>query len=152
MVGDQTKNPNMKRTINEMIADLNEGKPLTTTFRAQSRHFDNVYLNMIEAGEVSGQLDKFIDKLVDKFLKNRPRFALVLNRRCFIPTTLFVVTLLIHIFMLTNVVPTFQEMYEGMGAELPGPTQVIVDASQWVADINNILSVLGVVFRHAHIS
>ena len=145
MVGDQTKNPNMKRAINEMIADLNEGKPLTTTFRSQSRHFDNVYLNMIEAGEVSGQLDKFIDKLV-QILEKQAKIRAGIKSAMFYPTTLFVVTLLITIFMLTNVVPTFQEMYEGMGAELPGPTQVIVDASQWVADINNILSVLGVVF------
>ena len=47
--------------------------------------------------------------------------------------------------MLTKVVPTFQEMYEGLGAELPGPTQAIVDASNWIQDGGNLASVIGVV-------
>ena len=47
--------------------------------------------------------------------------------------------------MLTNVVPTFQEMYEGMGIALPGPTQAIVDASEWIADAGNVLGVVGTV-------
>lgn len=144
MVGDQTKNANMKRCIGEMISDLNDGKPLAVTFKQQKKHFDNVYLNMVEAGEVSGQLDKFIDKLVE-ILEKQAKIKAGIKSAMFYPITLFVVTVGISIFMLTNVVPTFQEMYEGMGMELPGPTQAIVNASEWIATPSNVLGVVGTI-------
>ena len=145
MVSGQTKNPNMKRVTQEMISMLNDGKPLSEAFAAQSRHFDNVYLNMIQAGEVSGMLDKFIDKLVE-ILEKQAKIKSGIKSAMFYPITLITVSLGISLFMLTNVVPTFQEMYEGMGIALPGPTQAIVDASEWIADIRNVASVLGTVF------
>jgi type IV pilus assembly protein PilC len=63
----------------------------------------------------------------------------------FYPITLIVVTLGIVYFMLTNVVPTFVEMYANMGAKLPGPTQMIVDASNWILNGTNVLKVIGIV-------
>ncbi len=144
MVAGQTKNPNMKRVTQEMIGMLNDGKPLSEAFKAQGRHFDNVYQNMIEAGEVSGMLDKFIDKLVE-ILEKQQKIKSGIKSAMFYPITLITVSLGISIFMLTNVVPTFQEMYEGMGIALPGPTQAIVDASEWISDGGNVLGVFAVV-------
>ncbi len=145
MVAGQTKNPNMKRAVTQMVEALNDGVPLSDAFKRQSRHFDNVYLNMIEAGEVSGMLDKFIDKLVE-ILEKQQKIKAGIKSAMFYPLTLITVSLGISIFMLTNVVPTFQEMYEGMGIQLPGPTQAIVDASEWIADIGNVAGVFGTVF------
>ena len=145
MVAGQTKNPNMKRAVTQMVEALNDGVPLSEAFKKQSRHFDNVYLNMIEAGEVSGMLDKFIDKLVE-ILEKQQKIKSGIKSAMFYPITLITVSLGISIFMLTNVVPTFQEMYEGMGIQLPGPTQAIVDASEWIADIGNVAGVFGAIF------
>lgn len=119
MVAGQTKNPNMKRVTQEMISMLNDGKPLSEAFKAQGRHFDNVYQNMIEAGEVSGMLDKFIDKLVE-ILEKQQKIKSGIKSAMFYPITLITVSLGISLFMLTNVVPTFQEMYEGMALRCPG--------------------------------
>jgi type IV pilus assembly protein PilC len=145
MVAGQTKNPNMKRAVTQMVEALNDGVPLSEAFKKQSRHFDNVYLNMIEAGEVSGMLDKFIDKLVE-ILEKQQKIKSGIKSAMFYPITLITVSLGISIFMLTNVVPTFQEMYEGMGIQLPGPTQAIVDASEWIADVGNVAGVFGTIF------
>ena len=144
MVAGQTKNPNMKRTCQQMIDMLNDGKPLSEAFKAQDRHFDNVYLNMIQAGEVSGMLDKFIDKLVE-ILEKQAKIKAGIKSAMFYPVTLITVSVGISLFMLTNVVPTFQEMYEGMGIALPGPTQAIVDASEWIADPANVGGVVGTI-------
>ena len=144
MVSGQTKNPNMKRVTQQMIATLNDGKPLSEAFNEHQRHFDNVYRNMIEAGEVSGMLDKFIDKLVE-ILEKQQKIKSGIKSAMFYPITLITVSLGISLFMLTNVVPTFQEMYAGMGIELPGPTQAIVDASEWIADGRNVGGVIAVV-------
>lgn len=144
MVSGQTKNPNMKRVTQQMIATLNDGKPLSEAFNEHERHFDNVYRNMIEAGEVSGMLDKFIDKLVE-ILEKQQKIKSGIKSAMFYPITLITVSLGISLFMLTNVVPTFQEMYAGMGIQLPGPTQAIVDASEWIADGRNVGGVIAVV-------
>ena len=144
MVSGQTKNANMKRVTNQIIANLNDGKSLSEAFGAQQRYFDNVYRNMIQAGEVSGMLDKFIDKLV-QILEKQAKIKAGIKSAMFYPVTLIVVSLGITAFMLTNVVPTFQEMYEGMGIALPAPTQAIVDASNWITNIANVSRIAGII-------
>ena len=144
LVAAQSSNANMKRVANEMIDKLNNGSSLSQSFRAHERHFDNVYLNMVEAGEISGKLDVFLDRLVE-MLEKQQAIKSGIKSALFYPITLVVITVSISYFMLTNVVPTFQEMYAGLGAELPAPTQAIVDASNWIQDGGNVLSVIGTV-------
>jgi type IV pilus assembly protein PilC len=143
LVEQQTKNTNLKNVISKMTDRLNGGMSLGGTFREHSRHFDNVYLNMVEAGELSGKLDIFLDRLVE-MLEKQQKIKSGIKSAMFYPITLIVITLGISYGMLTKVVPTFQEMYEGLGAELPGPTQKIVDASNWIRDGENITKLLAV--------
>ena len=151
MIADQTKNKNMKQAINEMVIDISEGRSLSMAFKKQGRHFDNIYVNMIEAGEVSGQLDKFIDKLTD-ILEKQAKIRSGIKSAMFYPITILLVTMSVLMFMMTKVVPTFQEMYGDMGLTLPGPTQVIVNISDWVttpANIGAVIgSVIGLLFFH----
>ena len=98
----------------------------------------------VEAGEISGKLDVFLDRLVE-MLEKQQKIKAGIKSALFYPITLVVIIVAISHFMLTKVVPTFQEMYEGLGAELPGPTQAIVDASNWIQDGGNLASVIGVV-------
>ena len=144
LVSGQTSNANMKRVTGQMIDKLNSGSSLSAAFKEHKRHFDSVYLNMVEAGEISGKLDTFLDRLVE-MLEKQAAIKAGIKSAMFYPVTLVVITLSISYFMLTNVVPTFQEMYEGLGAELPGPTQAIVDASNWIQNGRNVLGILGTV-------
>ena len=144
LVASQSTNPNMKRVANQMIDKLNNGGSLSQSFREHERHFDTVYLNMVEAGEISGKLDVFLDRLVE-MLEKQQAIKAGIKSALFYPITLVVITVSISYFMLTNVVPTFQEMYEGLGAALPGPTQAIVDASNWIQQGSNVLGVVGTV-------
>ncbi len=141
LVASQSANKNMKRVTAQIIDKLNNGSPLSVAFREHQRHFDSVYLNMVEAGEISGKLDVFLDRLVE-MLEKQQAIKAGIKSALFYPVTLVVITLGISYFMLTNVVPTFQEMYEGLGAELPAPTQAIVDASNWIQDGGNLLGVI----------
>ena len=142
LVSAQTSNKNMKRVTGQMMDKLNGGSSLSQAFREHPRHFDKVYLNMVEAGEISGKLDVFLDRLVE-MLEKQQAIRAGIKSALFYPVTLIVITLSISYFMLTNVVPTFQEMYEGLGAELPGPTQAIVNASNWIQDGRNLATVIG---------
>ncbi len=141
MIHSQTKGTNLRQVIGSMVNDLNVGKSLTEIFKRHDKHFDNVYVNMIQAGEISGKLDVFIDKLV-QILEKQAKIKAGIKSALFYPITLLVVTLGISVFMLTNVVPTFQTMYEDMGLTLPKPTQVIVDIGEWVSSIGNVMGVV----------
>ena len=145
LVASQTSNANMKRVTTQMVAKLNSGASLSQAFKEHKRHFDSVYLNMVEAGEISGKLDVFLDRLVE-MLEKQHAIKAGIKSALFYPITLVVITVGISYFMLTNVVPTFQDMYEGLGAELPGPTQAIVNASNWIQNGQNLMSVISVVF------
>ena len=142
LVTGQSSNANMKRVSTDMVTKLNNGASLSQSFRHHNRHFDAVYLNMVEAGEISGKLDTFLDRLVE-MLEKQQAIKAGIKSALFYPVTLVVITLSISYFMLTNVVPTFQDMYEGLGAELPGPTQAIVNASNWIQDGGNLARVFG---------
>ena len=144
LVSSQTKNANLKRINNDMIDRLNGGASLSQSFRAHTRYFDNVYLNMVEAGELSGRLDTFLDRLTE-MLEKQQTIKAGIKSALFYPITLVVITVTISYFMLTNVVPTFQEMFEGLGATLPAPTQAIVDASNWIQKGENVARVVSTV-------
>ena len=100
---------------------------------------------MVEAGELSGRLDTFLDRLTE-MLEKQQTIKAGIKSALFYPITLVVITVTISYFMLTNVVPTFQEMFEGLGATLPAPTQAIVDASNWIQQGENVGRVVATVF------
>ena len=141
LVASQSSNANMKQVTGEIIVKLNNGSSLSASFKNHQRHFDQVFLNMVEAGEISGKLDVFLDRLVG-MLEKQQAIKAGIKSALFYPITLIVITLGISYFMLTNVLPTFQEMNEGLGATLPAPTQAIVDASNWIQDGSNVLRVI----------
>ncbi|MGB0965818.1 MAG: type II secretion system F family protein [Litorivicinus sp.] len=127
----QTDHPLFKEIIGQIVYDLENGKPIVDTFAQWPQVFDNVYLNMLAAGELSGNLDNFLDKLV-QMLEKQEKIKAGIKSALFYPITLVVVSVGITLFMLTNVVPTFVGMYENLGVELPGPTAAIVGASDWL--------------------
>ena len=127
----QTDHPLFKEIIGQIVYDLENGKPIVDTFAQWPQVFDNVYLNMLAAGELSGNLDNFLDKLV-QMLEKQEKIKAGIKSALFYPITLVVVSVGITLFMLTNVVPTFTGMYENLGVELPGPTQAIVNASDFL--------------------
>lgn len=145
MVSEQTRNANLKRVNTDMINRLNGGASLSAAFRAHTRYFDNVYLNMVEAGEVSGKLDIFLDRLV-LMLEKQQAIKAGIKSALFYPITLVVITVAISYFMLTNVVPTFQDIFQTLGATLPAPTQAIVDASNWIQKTENVSRTICTIF------
>jgi len=138
---DQSKG-NMERVAGELLDDVNAGRSLTQAMNKQKRHFDTIYLNMIEAGELTGNLDNFLDRVVE-ILERAKKIKSGIKSALFYPITLVVITLGITTFMLTNVVPIFKEMFENLGAELPGLTQTLVDISDYLLAGSNLLMIFG---------
>ena len=144
MIRDQTVHMKMKMTAHAIVKDLNAGTNLTDAFAKHPTIFDNIYLNMISAGEASGKLDEFLVKLVELLEKNA-KIRSGIKSALFYPVMLLTVATTITVFMLWKVVPVFEKMYGAMGVKLPAATLVIVNASRFIADPGNILKIIGVI-------
>ena len=131
MLRDQTEHPTMKEIIEDIRKSLEGGVTLSKCFAKYPKTFDNIYVNLIKAGEASGKLDLFLLKLVDS-LEKKEAIKKKIKGALMYPTVMFVVAISVMVFMLTNVVPVFAEMYGGMGVALPTPTAVILQASDFM--------------------
>ena len=133
MLNGQTKRPPMKKVIQTIKKDLESGNALSKCFDKHPKIFDTVVVNLIKAGEASGKLDTFLQKIVVN-LEKREKIKSQIKSALFYPGILFSVAMMVTVFMLMNVVPTFVDMYEnmGMGDDLPTPTAVIMSMSKFV--------------------
>ena len=133
MLEGQTSRPPMKKVISTIKKDLESGNALSKCFEKHTKIFDTVVVNLIKAGEASGKLDTFLQKIVIN-LEKREKIKSQIKSALFYPGVLFSVAVLVTVFMLMNVVPTFVNMYEGMGMadDLPTPTAVIMSMSEFV--------------------
>ena len=131
MLVEQTKAKNMKNIIITIRKDLESGNSISKCFEKHPKVFDTVVVNLIKAGEASGKLDVFLDKIVIA-LEKREKIKSKIKSALFYPAVLFSVAVLVTIFMLMNVVPVFAKMYEGMNVPIPGSTAAIMAASDFI--------------------
>jgi len=141
LIQSQTENKTFAKALQEIINSVNSGMSFSSALGKYPRYFDEVYRNMIEAGEVTGKLDIFLDRLVEG-LERMQTIRSGIKSALFYPMTLVLVTLAISAFMMIKVVPTFVGIYGNMGVKLPGPTQFIMDISAWMLDGWNMLALM----------
>ena len=152
MLRDQLEHPEVKIIVEDVRKNLEGGLTLSKCFEKYPKVFDNVYINLIKAGEASGKLDVFLLKLVDS-LEKREKVKKKIKGALMYPAVMFTVAITVMVFMLLKVVPIFAEMYEGMGVGLPTPTQVIMNASNFMRGTGGMvllsITVVGfIVFRY----
>ena len=139
MLRDQIEHPTMKEIIEDVRRSLEGGITLSTCFGKYPKIFDNVYINLIKAGEASGKLDVFLMKLVES-LEKREKVKKKIKGALTYPVVMFTVAITVMVFMLVKVVPVFAEMYEGMGVALPTPTAVIMTASNFMRGTGGLMT------------
>ena len=147
MLEGQTSKPPMKKVISTIKKDLESGNALSKCFEKHTKIFDTVVVNLIKAGEASGKLDTFLQKIVTN-LEKREKIKSQIKSALFYPGVLFSVAILVTVFMLMNVVPTFVNMYEGMGMadDLPTPTAVIMSMSEFVRSSGGFFLLVFIIF------
>ncbi len=131
MLRDQLEHPELKIIVEDIRKNLEGGVTLSKCFEKYPKIFDNIYINLIKAGEASGKLDVFLLKLVDS-LEKREKVKKKIKSALMYPMVMFTVAITVMVFMLIKVVPIFAEMYEGMGVALPTPTAVIMTGSNFM--------------------
>ncbi len=131
MIRDQIEHPTVKEIVEDIRKNLEGGVTLSKCFEKHPKVFDNIYINLIKAGEASGKLDLFLLKLVES-LEKREKVKKKIKGALTYPVVMFSVAITVMVFMLIKVVPVFAEMYSGMGVPLPTPTAVIMTASNFM--------------------
>jgi type IV pilus assembly protein PilC len=129
IVGRGNPNPSVTRLLNGIRTDVETGTSLNVAFRKYPLYFDNLYCNLVEAGEAAGILDQLLDRLAvymekTEAMKSKIKSALMYPISVLIVA--FVVTAVIMIF----VVPAFKEVFANFGADLPGPTLFVIAMSE----------------------
>ena len=153
MLRDQLEHPELKIIIEDIRKSLEGGLTLSKCFEKYPKVFDNIYINLIKAGEASGKLDVFLLKLVES-LEKREKVKKKIKSALMYPAVMFVTAITVMVFMLIKVVPIFAEMYEGMGIPLPTPTAVIMAASNFMRGTGGLvtfitIAILFIIFKYA---
>jgi type IV pilus assembly protein PilC len=130
IVGKGHSNPAVAKLLGDIKADVETGSSLSTSFRKYPLYFDNLFCNLVGAGEQAGILDTLLDRLAtykEKIMAIKGKIKSALVYPISIIVVAFVITAVIMIF----VIPAFKTLFEGFGADLPGPTLVVMAISDF---------------------
>ena len=144
MLRDQVENPAMGDVVEDIRKSLEGGVSLSKSFEKYPDLFDNVYVNLIKAGEASGKLDVFLLKIVDS-LEKKEKIKKKIKSALMYPSIMFSVAITVSAFMLIKVVPVFAKMYEGMGLALPKPTAVIMSMSDFLRGTGGLVMLISII-------
>lgn len=153
IIGGGHKNARMKKMVNAVRTDIEGGSSL---YEAVSKHpvqFDELYRNLIKAGEGAGVLETVLDTIAS-YKENIEALKGKIKKALFYPAMVVVVALLVSSILLIWVVPQFEDVFKGFGAELPAFTQMIVGMSRfmvswwWLMLMVSIGSVVGFIFAY----
>jgi len=133
MLEKQATHSSLKVIIGRISNDVESGIALSDAFEKYPFAFNNIYVNLLRAGESSGKVDLFLKKLVIGMEKDAKIKASIKGALMY-PIILLIVALAVIILMMVFVVPVFQEMFSSVEGGLPATTQMVVDASEFLRD------------------
>ena len=133
IVGQGHSNPSMTKLIMQIKMDIEAGGTLAGSLASHPAQFDDLFVSLVDAGEQSGALETLLEKVATykektEALKNKIRKAMTY------PITVLIVAVVVSAILLIFVVPTFAELFEGFGAELPAFTLFVVGMSDVLVD------------------
>jgi type IV pilus assembly protein PilC len=133
IVGTGHENASMSEMIFSIKADVEGGSSLTEALRKFPLHFDDLYCNLVQAGEHAGILDSILDR-VATYKEKTEALKSKIKKAMFYPIAVIIVAVIVVTILLMFVIPEFESLFTGFGAELPAPTQVVVAMSHFMID------------------
>ena len=130
-LADQTPNKVMRDTIRDVCTRVEGGESFSEALTRHPKAFNRLYVAMVGAGEKGGLLSEILARLAT-YQENTERLRKKVKTALMYPTVVSVVAIVITVFLLVRVIPTFKEVYSGFGAKLPGPTEVLITISEIV--------------------
>jgi len=133
IVGNGHDNANMQEMILAIKADVEGGSSLTEALKKFPLYFDDLFCNLVQAGEHAGILEGILDKVATYKEKTEAMKAKV-KKALFYPTAVIIMAVIVVTILLLFVIPVFEDMFKNFGAELPAPTQFVVGLSRGLSE------------------
>lgn len=130
-LAEQTPNKIMRDTIRDICTRVESGESFSEALTKHPKAFNRLYVSMVGAGEKGGLLAEILARLAT-YLENAERLRKKVKMALMYPSVVTVVAIVITIFLLVRVIPTFKEVYSGFGAKLPAPTEFLIGISEIV--------------------
>lgn len=149
MMSEQTENKKLKAAIKNVQSNVEKGETLSSAMRSEGDIFPSLLISMVAAGEASGSLETAIERMAIQFEKDAKISGMV-KKAMIYPIILIVVMIGVVIAMMMFVIPNFMDMFEGLDAEMPFMTVMVINMSNFILDKwwLLILIVVGIVFAY----
>lgn len=138
ILGSQQANIFFQKVITEVKVQVEGGATLAESLGKHPKVFDELYVNLVSAGEVGGILDTILNRLATYMEKNMKLVRQVKGAMVY-PSVVLVVSVVVVFVLLTWVIPVFEKMFKDFGGTLPAPTQIIIDLSNGVRESGLII-------------
>ena len=133
IVGRGNPNPRVTKLLNDIRTDVETGTSLSVAFRKFPMYFDNLYCNLVEAGESAGILDQLLDRLA-VYMEKTEAIKSKIKSALMYPISVLVVAFVVVAVIMIFVIPAFKEVFSNFGGELPVPTLVVIAMSEFFVE------------------
>ena len=132
-VHSENTNPMLKRTIDSVIDDVSNGMSLSKAMGKHPKVFNNMFVNIVKAGESAGVLDKVLFQLAD-FIAHDLKLRMGITQAIRYPSIVVGITILVGVFAVTYILPRFSTLFSSSRIDLPLPTRILLGINQFVSD------------------
>ena len=136
----QNENKTFKNILKEIKGNVESGQTFAEALKKYPKQFDDLFVNMIAAGEAGGILDSILRRL-SAYMEKAAKLKAKIKGGMTYPIVTIVIAIIVIAIIMVFVIPVFEEMFEGMGGALPAPTQIVVNMSRFIK--SNILYIIG---------
>jgi len=141
IIGNGHDKPSMQKLVLAIKADVEAGTTLHEALAKHPLYFDDLFVNLVEAGEHAGALETLLDK-VATYKEKTEALKKKIKKALFYPTAVLAVAVIVTIILLIFVIPQFESLFKGFGADLPAFTQMVIDLSQFVQEKGWLLALI----------
>lgn len=147
IVTDGLENQGLKELIAAVRNDVASGTSFANALRRHPKYFDNLYCNLVDSGEKAGALEQMLDRIA-MYLEKTETLKKKVKKAMTYPIAVIVVAIIVTAILLVKVVPQFESLFQGFGADLPVFTQFIIRISEWMQQwwFIVLLAIVGFVF------
>ena len=131
IIGEGFENPNMRTLVESIKQEVAAGNSLANSLRKFPQYFDDLYCNLVDSGEQAGSLEQLLDRVATYKEKTEALKAKIKKAMTY-PIAVIVVAVIVTAILLIKVVPTFQGVFAGFGAELPAFTMMVIHLSEFL--------------------
>jgi len=147
IVADGLENKGLQELVMNIRNDIASGTGFAAALRKHPKHFDDLYCNLVDSGESAGALEQMLDRIAT-YLEKTELLKKKVKKAMTYPIAVIVVAIIVTAILLVKVVPQFESLFQGFGAELPVFTQFVVHLSEWMQKwwFVVLLGIVGTIF------